>query len=1408
MIGPPSFVFLQPVDKPVAATIMNTNRPNTSGVPSSSSTAGPLALRSGSTAGVVGGTDAGRSGSRSMDYNPFSLMDVGTAKIGFEQFHGVPSSMPMQQQQRGVPTTATSMGSAVDCQLRKSSAGTQQGDHSYYQQQRQPSLSQPQQRTNLSLDLARVTQLASQRSGSAITTTRQDIVTPSSANRSVSQSSALDLKTRGGSLDTVTSMRSGTDGEPHGRVAKRSAIFSNFLKRDPPDFLKPSPNTLLRRQGSSTAVTARGLFGDQSRSGSTATNPDAHVSRPQHQEQLLDPSPSQGYSPGFVLHTARERDRVKPAFFSDSALTARPSAEDTSTRFVSSEQCVSPLPSSTNQATASHLPQGPPLGVNNPGATEPHFIDSGSASTVVSTATGTHLPHGSDSVVSAPNALTSDFHVPQMDIAVRGVLGDTRLSNATTSSASQSLAYLTPGAEVAVSENYAEKNNILVSRPPSAPHAHMPLPADPRVGSVLSADNVAMNRGDALGLPMPQGIPNDGLSPNGTEETALALPRPPFPGFGHPHKVCPAAVVPAGDDVAAPHVTSATHGLGFPPTGRQRQERTEHDTQACVFIDGFDPSEAPPAAPSYGDAVDGSSSQEWHDGSLQDAVATAPSNVGSEALLFEGPTQAGEVGTNMCPVEEGTSPEARLPALDMAALPVSSRREGKGWGQQHRPRGGAPCFAVFSPTGCVIAVFNAPNPSVKPRFVCSRVADILSGKAKGMNPSKVGEDYVTTLRVSAVFTLRKINENKVPLTSLREAVQQVPDILPLLRGVLSYALRDPLPDWRNGGQKELTKMLSEVAEQVPPSSVMNPIRLSDPNLLKRDPEQGLREVQRLLLIGEREAAVGVAMEFQLYTHAIIISMVCPTKEQYMDVIRTVVEKELSPLSPLAHAYCTFNELPLPGFASSPTSTLPSAPTGGCEVCVRQSWVQHAALFVSNFTRESAVGLVQLGDALVKEGLIDEAYCCFLLAHLTPMGNVAPQQLPQPQQQHVMNLLRVRLGALGGHCRPDGVRVVLTPKLLFLADVVDNIRCNLEVSAQPAATEGEGLVMRHGLPARSPASKVVFCYLQMLWLQEVGLHDMADPFMAHTLRMAPTSSKNSAPFTLNRLLASGPPVPAPATATDAAVAPVPIPTPGTPQLKTAPPAPGLLNKGIGPRFGAQTSQRVLPRIGPDGYRVTTVPTAPQTSPPVPMLAGAFTPNAPGGAQTAGSSIPPPPASFQSKVVSTAPPPPPLSCQVKSVPEGGAVESEPTNPNSASSSSTSFPAAPPTTARGRPAEPGPTQDPGNNERTQEPKKQQRQQPPRSGSLGALASFLFRRSGSKDNEAKKDEPKKMIIDTEKPPKFDPTRGCYLFPESEEDKKVAEMIKAGPMMRFSVKQQAPQGPVNRRMPVRTKYVDTFNSS
>ncbi|KEG14692.1 hypothetical protein DQ04_00341070 [Trypanosoma grayi] len=748
--------------------------------------------------------------------------------------------------------------------------------------------------------------------------------------------------------------------------------------------------------------------------------------------------------------------------------------------------------------------------------------------------------------------------------------------------------------------------------------------------------------------------------------------------------------------------------------------------------------------------------------------------------------------------------------------------------KQHTTR--MPCFALFTSSGHVVTISNMPRQDASPILRSYHLADMLSGRFKSVTSAKSAEEHVKTLQVISASPLVSGNESDVSLTSLEDIVRRLPGVSPLLQEILAFMMRDPLPEWRTEGHKALIKMVSEAAEEVQTAYKDSHYPLgSEP---AQNSAKGLYKVQQLLCTGEREKAVETALTYRLYSHAIIIAMMCPKKEHYMNVIRAVVQQELDPLSPLAHAYCIFNEMPLPPFAPPPT--LPSDPPKKNNSCpLPILWLQHAAILLSNFTKKSAEGLIQLGDALANEGMIDEAHCCFLLAHLSPMGTPPPGRPLQPQQQHVMDLIRARLGILGGRYHPQRSRIAfVSPKSTHLTDVLHCIRCHLESRTHISlGEECNKQPVVSGLPVCPDRYRAAFRYMQLLWLQEVGLHEEAMPLIAALRRVVPPASATVPQFTLNRLIGYGSTAPV----TCDGLKQIPLshvvqPSPSLAVNQRTPPVPSLTSV-IGASHVPPGDDRTThpTHVQPSKQSMWT----PQTgAPPMPGPPKMGAPPMPGPPKMGAPPLPGPPKLPQravSEASSLKGPnlsPPPGLAQPKQLP----AVPNPAFPSPMSNSEHDINDA--TKAVEDKQESSTTSHNSSSGhlhtrgRAAESKQQQPQPARRSRSLEAITSFLFRRGRSQDT--KKDEAKTMIIDTEKPPKFDPVTGRYLFEETEEEKKAADLVKAGPPKPSSMAAKGPAAagvstPSMLRPPVgatggptlvggkslpRAQYVDMFNST
>ncbi|KAF5219697.1 hypothetical protein ECC02_007335 [Trypanosoma cruzi] len=1300
---------------------------------------------------------------------------------------------------------------------------------------------------------------------------------------------------RGPSLNSLPSASSGIELTPGDSTTKRSLYLRNLLKKDPPEFLKPSPGAPARRRSASGQGRASSPFGPML----------SRLYANSNAQMAPDP---RSYNAGTNAEGKQQQQ------LQDSLSTPRPPTPN--------EGEVGPLSSIEASVPAEQKNDEKNDNANRPSAS----VFSG-AQARVPEAFSTTAPRGSQffprSVGVSDTLLSSgSFGASATEKPVHGssvgeqqlIFHGMRPQDAGCSEPSFSCSELK---SQLVDEKGSASNCAPISR----------IESNGALGTCGLMDGTQPPLVTRQATALPGEVRNSNLLSNGTRVMAGNLLPPPL--APPPVPISKSGEVPSFAPPKALGV-SAYQGLNTPRNGGIRLQKQLNTFQATPGIETVECSPAPnppsrqesqeglygaDGITSVANEVPSAAAHEPHENGefeyppqghqntflFTDLPATA---VGLNAPEFRSFTEKG--GVARFEPHKNTSVHSNGPQVRMSATlpPPSSSpslekpgtfNEKKGVSldankhlqarkrqkqRQQRWLNKNLCFALVTPTGRVITVSNVSRPGTFAVMNSRRLVDVFCGRVKDMKCFKIGEEHGKMLQILATSSSSLISNrnNDVPLTSLQEIVSKMTGIFPLFREVLLFMLRDPPPDWRTEGQKSLIKMLATAVAQMPIATGSRPNYPLNSEL-PQNSAKGLQKIQQLLCAGEREAAVTVALEHHLYSHAIIIAMMCPKKEHYMNVIRAVVEQELDPFSPLAHAYCMFNELPLPPFApppppSQPSSSSSSLPVGGKtdeRSSIRSSWLQHAAVLVSNFTKDSADGLIKLGDTLTNDGMIEEAHCCFLLSHLSPMGTPPPGRPLQSKQQQIMDLLRARLGVLGGHYHPNRLRsTFVSPKSTLLTDVLQIFRSHLESRGLASSGEKEKKTPPHGIPVCPERYRAAFHYMQVLWLYEVGMCEEALQLMNDLRRVVVPEPTNASSFTLNQLIfsgvvlsaASGREKPAPPTGRETPVRPIPeenIPPPmpsfssaaktsigsstgyrSTSALPPPPPPPQQQKQQQQQQqqqqlLSSQTSHLLnsSQRSGLQQQPLAPLPTSVQeqqqqqqqvmsnspalcTKPDAPSLSGTSK-IAPQVSTAAGSvlkGLPPPHFSAVPVPTPAAPPAmhlPEAPADAKSnfaTAERDAHEKldEPSILNSA-------PLQQP--------QPQPQQQ--SRGRAPEVKRAQEKPPKRSSSLEAITSFLFRRGRSEDK--KKDEAKKMIIDTEKPPKFDPATGRYLF-EDKEAEEEAERIRAGPPKPSSMAAKSiaaggappsmlrpPTGPTGAPRAgtgtiQRARYVDMFNAT
>ncbi|CAG9577860.1 conserved hypothetical protein [Leishmania major strain Friedlin] len=569
----------------------------------------------------------------------------------------------------------------------------------------------------------------------------------------------------------------------------------------------------------------------------------------------------------------------------------------------------------------------------------------------------------------------------------------------------------------------------------------------------------------------------------------------------------------------------------------------------------------------------------------------------------------------------------------------------------------------------------------------------------------------------------------------------------------------------------------------------------------------LRRVEDLLCTGQRVEAVEAALEAHLHAHALLISMMCPTKDLYLRSVQAVMQQELSVTSPLAHAYSMFNEMPLPPLVPPPSKADEEDEEAAAlgegrsmseaaqhqqqqhkrqqqmflrdQEMLQQTWRRHAAILLANFTRHSGNGLLQLATTLQQVHLVVEAHTCLLLLHLTPLGMAGPARagaeplppasslspedvedlLPRPDQRQVMEEIRRRIGVVGGTYHPtQGCRAsFLTPVTTLLTQLVQLVSARLDARAPPLSPpeSAEPPVPFHGLPHGQPRSDVGYRMMQVLWLRELGLgKESAQALHALLQRMPPplAFSLRVPPRTLNELvyLFGGVPPSSPQQPPDAldgaAVAargesvPESEATTQQPSPHASAGLPSHSREGLPQNTDDEadkvpsTSRSTLAHATSEVHHTGPLP------PPNPQQRQAPTPQHP---------------SLLNRALLPSSPPATATSPLTRDRAAALQPPEPSAPPSGGKPGNASAKAAPASAAGNLKQPAPR---------------------RSRSLDVLRNFFRRGNSEAAGEQKSDEAKPMHLDTEKPPAFDPVTGRWLFEETEEEKRLRELAKAGP--------------------------------
>lgn len=725
------------------------------------------------------------------------------------------------------------------------------------------------------------------------------------------------------------------------------------------------------------------------------------------------------------------------------------------------------------------------------------------------------------------------------------------------------------------------------------------------------------------------------------------------------------------------------------------------------------------------------------------------------------------------------------------------------------PRRGLPCIAVLLPRGMGLAVVGRPSKrldgsgaAVPPSAITGHVFSMEealhsvssetatsasspiewpqgSGRrwSWGARSTPAGRKYWDLLRTVRAF-VELLSESALKgergdaktnpplLTSavvndLLEGMKAHvdPTLIALLSLYTRYALEDegsekhPRLTWSAAGRQVLAEVLdpsTTISSKTDDTTAAYQfLRGPPPSLPSPD---FYASIERLVCRRRHEEAAELALQKGCWADALLLSLVCPTPATLQRTVDVYTSQYLHSASPLAQAYRQLNELPLSLGADTPPSesaadftTLP-APT------LLQTWQRHCSLQLSNYASSACLDrLVQLSDLLVAVS-VEGAHTCLLVLDLCLQmqerhykekhpSAASPETAPsraEVKRRELRQALSLRLNILGGLYFSRKRSSFLSPVTTTLTTILQACRQGFlrTSSGEPAASTG--------IPARDLQYAVGLHCMVLLWLRESGLLDGTEKNLIKSLLgVLPPSCSPRTPLPTSFLSGSETEggmvtadVPSHTFPPDLSVLvclvldlplveapPASPPARRAPVAETVPSAVAPANKQGGP----PRQKRLVPNPLPDVARLGAIE-SPNPTPSQPK-----------------DVLPPPPA----KTVPAGPPQP----VARGMPPSTGAKAPPVKEKSPSQD-----AEPPRTSRAR-----------------------------TGSIERIKHFFFRsktptpvgvgKDGKEEDEKEKPkEVKKMILDTEKPPAFDPASGRWLFEQTEEEKAQAELVKRGP--------------------------------
>jgi hypothetical protein len=209
----------------------------------------------------------------------------------------------------------------------------------------------------------------------------------------------------------------------------------------------------------------------------------------------------------------------------------------------------------------------------------------------------------------------------------------------------------------------------------------------------------------------------------------------------------------------------------------------------------------------------------------------------------------------------------------------------------------------------------------------------------------------------------------------------ITDILPWERRIVDLLSSNPFDDNDDHHQNRTMMMPRHNHHSTSPTTTSTSTTTTTNNN-KINPTEALAELEMLLLNGDQEAAVLHAMQYELWTHALIISNFL-SAASYRRVVHEFLSRTSQPGLPL---YTILNLLAGRGIDALPTlTTTTTDQPAAATITIKTTWRQTLRAMLTNRTPNDGIVFRTFGDRLWQETKsVAAAHLCYLLGGHFPM----------------------------------------------------------------------------------------------------------------------------------------------------------------------------------------------------------------------------------------------------------------------------------------------------------------------------------------------------------------------------------------------------------------------------------------